>query len=478
MRPLIYFPILSISSIREFITLPKQKAESKLNQLNSFSTTEINVKKALWIIIIVAILLRVLSALYQGNIVEPLPGTFDQISYHALAQRVVDGVGFSFDANHWPATRAGEPTAHWSFLYTLYLAGIYSLFGVQPLVARLLQAVLVGILHSWFVYRIGKAVFGKLTGLIAAGLSAIYIYFFYYAGALMTEPFYFVGILWTFDVALRLARMNEKGDDSSEFQPTTWRIWVELGLAIGVTMLLRQLFMLFIPFLYLWLLWVLTYTKGSKQQSFRTVLRGLVLSTVVIMLLILPWTYRNYRVFGTFVPLNTNAGYVIFWGNHPIYGTEFVGILPEGGPSYPDLIPPEYLEQNEAELDHTLLKEGLGFITSDPQRYIWLSLSRIKVYFKFWPSSESGTISNIARVSSFGIMLPLMLYGLWQSLGTAWKSTNPERSSAILLIVLFMIIYTSIHLLSWALVRYRLPVDLFLLIFAAYGISYWWQSRS
>jgi hypothetical protein len=34
------------------------------------------------------------------------------------------------------------------------------------------------------------------------------------------------------------------------------------------------------------------------------------------------------------------------------------------------------------------------------------------------------------------------------------------------LLYLFVLLYTAIHLLSWALVRYRLPVDSVLLVFA------------
>ena len=36
-------------------------------------------------------------------------------------------------------------TAHWSFLYTLYLTAVYALFGPNPLVARLIQAVAIGV---------------------------------------------------------------------------------------------------------------------------------------------------------------------------------------------------------------------------------------------------------------------------------------------------------------------------------------------
>ena len=49
------------------------------------------------IIIVIAILVRIVSALYLGNQVVELPGTADQISYHTLALRVLDGHGFTFE---------------------------------------------------------------------------------------------------------------------------------------------------------------------------------------------------------------------------------------------------------------------------------------------------------------------------------------------------------------------------------------------
>ena len=106
-------------------------------------------------ILALAVLVRIGASLVQGNIVQPMPGVYDQVSYHALAQRVAGGQGFSFADAHWPATRAEEPTAHWSYLYTLYLSAIYSVFGTQPLIARLLQAISASLLQPWLTWRIG-----------------------------------------------------------------------------------------------------------------------------------------------------------------------------------------------------------------------------------------------------------------------------------------------------------------------------------
>ena len=108
----------------------------------------------------------------MGNTVVELPGIFDQVSYHNLALRVTEGYGFSFGELWWPITPANAPTAHWSFLYTLYLSLIYLLFGPHPIVARVLQAIIVGILHPYIVYRIGEKLFTKTIGLVAAAITS------------------------------------------------------------------------------------------------------------------------------------------------------------------------------------------------------------------------------------------------------------------------------------------------------------------
>jgi len=440
-------------------------------------------RRWLIIILVVAISLRVAAAFALGDHVGPLPGTYDQVSYDRLAQRLLDGHGFTFDKLWWPYTQAGEPTAHWSYLYTLYLAGVYSLVGYHPLVARLIQAVLVGALMPWLVYRLTYGHFGRQVGLVASGVMACYTYFVYYAATLMTENFYITGILLVLNIAGRLGQAGES-------PPAARQQGLFLGLSLAVTVLLRQLFLLFIPVLFLWLLWrSYRYQTSSPQHdliaqknealegsAFRerglaTYLRNkpvvhmtgiLLTSTLVLLLAIAPWTVRNALVFDRFVLLNTNAGFAFYWSNHPIHGQNFPANLPDWD-SYIRLIPPELLSLDEAELDQALLKRGLGFIRDDPRRYLMLSISRIDEYFMFWPSTESSLISNVSRVFSFGLLWPLMAYGLISHVRRSF-------SSEILILYLFIIIYTAIHLLSWALIRYRLPIDAVLIIFAGAAV--------
>ncbi len=431
------------------------------------------------IILLVSVILRIGAAIYLGNSVVELPGAADQISYHNLALRVVAGHGFSFAEAWWPVTAAGAPTAHWSFIYTFYLAAVYAVAGSNPLVARLIQAVLVGLLQPYLAYRLaamaaqsafrvkGQKTAGMLVSvsflarvpLLAAGVTAVYIYFIFYAATLMTEAIFITLLMAGLVLAVSLVE-----------RPTQRRYYLTaaaLGLVLSLTVLLRQLFLLFIPFIFLWLLII----AWKQRQAVRAVI-AISIVMVILILSILPFTIYNYTRFNSFVLLNTNAGYAFFWANHPIHGTHFIPAS-EMGNAYGKLIPTDLLGLDEAALDRALLERGLQFIVDDPGRYVRLSLSRIPAYFKFWPDAASGTISNISRVGSFGLFLPFILVGLFRPLvnWSARKLTFSRPSSTVTLLYLFILVYTGIHVLSWSLVRYRLPVDAVFIIFAAFALA-------
>lgn len=406
--------------------------------------------------IVISVLLRLGAAFYLGNEVVELPGTADQLSYHNLALRVLEGYGFTFGENWWPATPANAPTAHWSYLYTAYLVLVYGLIGPYPLAARLIQAIVTGVLQPYLAYHLGAHLFGRIVGLATAAITAGYAYFIYYSANLMTESFYIVAILASLYLGILLAGSSGEQGDSR----LRWKHGLMLGLTLVVAVLLRQLFLLFIPFFFLWVGWA---SRGRQIKS-------LVIASTVIIACILPFTAFNFTRFGRFVLLNTNAGFAFFWGNHPIYGTKFEPILPPELGSYHSLIPRELLHLDEAALDQALLRRGIQFILDDPLRYGLLSLSRIPPYFAFWPSSDSGDLSNVARVASFGIFWPFMLYGLLRSLLCMRTAPLLRPPSPLLLLLLFVTIYSGIHILTWTLIRYRLPVDAIMVIFAGLAI--------
>jgi hypothetical protein len=421
-------------------------------------------KQVLTAILVLGVATRIASAFYQGNHVSALPGVADQISYHTLAVRVLEGHGFTFGSGWWPATPAGQPTAHWSYLYVLFLAGVYAVFGTNPLAARIVQAVAAGILQPLLTWRIGARLFGPTTGLTAAALSCSYAYFVFYGGALMTEPLYVVALLWVVDFSTLLMRPN-----NGERNPQGFRTWVELGLALACASLLRQITLLLAPAI----LAFVTYRAakiGRKAGHVLPIVARACVAGAVVVVCIIPWTIRNYMAFGQVVLLNTNAGFAFFWGNHPIHGTHFIPLLPAAGPSYGALIPNELRTLNEAAMDRALLRRGLDFVRKDPARYARLSASRFAEYLKFWPEEASSAASNYARTLSFGVCLPFFISGVLLAVFHHAAGGYPRDPFGIALPIAVATVYSAFYLLTWTLVRYRLPVDALLMPFAGWSM--------
>ena len=408
-------------------------------------------------ILALSVLLRLAVALYLGNVVDAPELLTDQRSYHALGARLAAGYGFTFPDNWYPFTAAGEPTSHWSFLYSLVVAAVYALAGPQILAMRLVQAVLGGLLLPWMVYRLAKALFSGPGGendhaagtiaLVAAFVAAVYPYFVLYSATLMTETFFLITLLWSLERGLALANRLRAGEAKG-----LWRLGLALGVSLGLATLLRQSILPWVPVLFLYLLWL-----GWRSGRLRAAVGALALVGLILIGFIAPFTVRNTLVYDEFLLLNSNAGYAMYSAQHPMHGTNFrefdAAPLPEGMWGRP-----------EPEMDRALMQQGIQFVLDNPGRYQLLSLSRVRAFFEFWPTPDTTLLHNIGRTASFGLLLPFLLYGLVLAIG------RPGFVKRNTLLFLFAGFYTVLHLLTWAMVRYRLPVDAVLIPLAALAV--------
>jgi hypothetical protein len=410
----------------------------------------------IWIaILIFSVITRLGLALYYGNWV---PTEHDDYSYSTLGLRLATGHGYTFDRNWYPFTLAETPTAHWSFLYTAFIAAIYALVGFQPVAVRVVTAVLGGILLPWMTARLTRCLFPNRswTPLIAALVTAGYAFFILYAARIMTETFYIITLLWSFERALTLS------EDFTAGRPG-WGAALGLGVSLGLTALFRQAVLPWVPVLFVWLLW--RAWRANARDFIRLQLPALVLAGMMLLAFILPWTYRNYRVYGDFLLLNSNTGYAMYSAQHPMHGTSFQAF--EAAP-----LPDELWGQvsNEAEWDRALMRRGIAFILEDPGRYLRLSLSRVADYFEFWPTDTS-LLNNVGRLLSFTLYLPFMLYGFYLGGRMQYTPALPCLERPTTLLFLFMIFYSLLHIFTWAMSRYRLPVDAVAMPFVALALE-------
>jgi hypothetical protein len=411
---------------------------------NSIGRPTNSARRYLLCILVVSVLLRLAVAFYLG---DSTPPGKDETSYSVLAWRLATGHGYSFPQGWYPFAQADVHTAHWSFLLVGAIAVVYSVAGFHPLAFRLFSAVSGGILLPWMAYRLSRRVLPERSdvALATAALSAAYAYFALYAAQLMTETFYIVTVLWLTERAYAVR------DELRANRHPGLVLLLGFGVSLGLATLLRQAILPWIVVLF-----GLIALEAVRAGNWRAVLVSVGLPGVVLALHILPFSYLNFRAYDDFLLLNSNTGYAMYSAQHPMHGTEFQAFTAALLPT--DIEP---LPANEAQWDRALMRRGIQFILAEPGRYAMLSVSRLGDYFKFWPTDESSTLFNLGRALSFGVYLPFIAAGLWIS---------RRYGQRLAWLYMFVALYSLLHVLTWAMIRYRLPVDAILLVFAGLAV--------
>lgn len=93
------------------------------------------------------------------------------------------------------------------------------------------------------------------------------------------------------------------------------------GLVLGSTALFNPRVLAFVPLAMLWLLWRAT---GQRKET----LAYIAAVAVTMIVVLLPWTYRNYVTFERILPVKGNFGQNFWQGNNPYVVTVGVHISP------------------------------------------------------------------------------------------------------------------------------------------------------
>lgn len=202
--------------------------------------------------------------------------------------------------------------------YPFFLALLY-FFSPTFLAAKLANVVL-GDLWIFCIYLLGRRYFSERVGLCAALLTAIFPPAVGYTSILATEI-----LAVTLLLLILCAHAYRWGGRWNPF-------W--LGLLMGFLSLVKPYFFVF-PLLYALLLWW-QWREGGENESkgmggsyfsrcrqnlgpfLRHVGWPVVTAALAMVLLISPWTVRNYLVFHRFVPISTNGDFVLYINNNEL----------------------------------------------------------------------------------------------------------------------------------------------------------------
>jgi 4-amino-4-deoxy-L-arabinose transferase-like glycosyltransferase len=340
-----------------------------------------------------------------------------------IAWSVVSGFGYGSPwANTLPTLTAQQPP-----VYPYLLAGIFELAGAYSYlslwIAVGLNAV-ISALTAVLILRIGKQIFGVSTGVLAAWIWSCWIY-----EAVVSVR------LWESSLSALLLAVGlwMLPKLAGSLRPLLWLIF---GALAGVAALTNTTLLSLFPFFWLWL-WV-SYRRHGLSCA-----RRLVFSVAVCLLVLLPWTMRNYATFHRILPIRDNFGLELWLGNHE-------GVTHVFDKDFPILDPTEYNRLGEIRFMEAKRDIALEFIGRNPGTFLRLSARHC---FQFWSLPEGSAWLGLSLLAWIGTALALRKKGL-------------DAVPYALAVLVFPLVFYVTHAFS----SYRHPIEPVILLLAAYAM--------
>jgi 4-amino-4-deoxy-L-arabinose transferase-like glycosyltransferase len=369
----------------------------------------------------------------------------DALDYDRLAHSLIDGRGY--------VNARGEPSSFRPPLYPAFVAAGYALSGGAVQGVRFLQATLdVGTVA--LTYLIGRWLFGRGPGLLAALLLSLNLGTVAATGQLLSETFFTFLLMATVAVTVRwLWAMREGRVHAVIF------LGIGAGVLLGAGTLIRGIFLLYTVPLTVVAIW--TRWAGEPASDWvplapalrKATLRAILVVPLTFVLVLTPWTFRNYRVHGTFVPVTTQLGLMLYASYNPREGV--FGLNPS------DEITAAAERLSEPEASAALVRATLDLIHASPGKA--LRLEALKVLY-FWAPLDWEILPF------YGAFNPTYAFiAIWSLFYVALRLPR-ETSSPTWPAWLPILYFFGTALLFIGSPRYRLPVEPLLALFAATGL--------
>ena len=399
-----------------------------------------------WVILVLALLVRLAAIIWIDLSTDALVIAFPHAGipspsgeFADLARNLLAGRGFSL----FVVQGRLLPSAYMPPAYAYFLAGIFFLFGdnaVGYVVVQLLN-VLLGALLCVVVAQMGRSLFGKLVGVLAGILTAGFPTLVFVVTQAHPVTMY-VLLNCTLLLLLLSARPESR-----------LRTGLLAGILSGILALFRPDTIAYLPVILLWL--ILTTPK------IRSGVRNAILFISCFLLVVLPWTVRNYQVFGRLIPITSPGGFNLWRGQNEM--TTGSGRGPGSGWVTPEIqskidkLPPT--DDWEIRRDNIYREAALRSIRENPQRSLEL-VPRKLFYYWILNAGDSRTREPIYWLPWF-LLIPFFLVGL-----VASARYGPGHW----LLWGCLLVASGLASIFVVLSRYRLFTDPLVLILAALGL--------
>jgi len=413
---------------------------------------EQNLRTRWWVLLAVFIL--ALGA--RLELVRRLPSNdtvFEDRPYREYAQNLAAGRGFWMPNPYGKELGIDRVYAFRSPLFPLLWGCVYNVTRGAYWPIRTAHAVL-GALACLIAVFIAREIAPGRRGAILAGLlCALYPPLIWHSVHLMTEPLFIFFSAMCIYALLRFRRTAR------------WRWLLLAGLAAGLGALSRSMLVGFLPVMALWLWWVCG--RGKKA-----ILRAAVF-TAVVTLVMAPWIIRNALLLHAFVPTTTDAGHGIYVANNERSLADPRGFHKPHDWGF--LLQPGEERISEVEAYRRLTRLGQRYLLGHPTVAARLMANRFVTFWRFYPNPRFITDRRkiVVYAGSYVPLFLLMLPGVW-----LLHRRAGERLPALLLVDLLVGYTVVIHTAVLAMLRYRVPLMPFLLIFSAAAIAWLWEKAA
>ncbi len=372
------------------------------------------------------VVLRVLYTVF----VAPWPPEVsdDQVFFNLMPRLLADGHGFIqpqlFLAGETRVTAAHPP------FYSVLLAGPAAL-GLDHQLFQRLTGTVFGAGTIVAIAYIARRLAGNRSALIAAALAAVYPILITADGALMAESLFGLLVAGALLLGYRL------------FDSPSLGLAVAIGALVGVAALTRGEALLLLPLIFLPTL--------RRPGGLRTAL----VAGLAMVVVLAPWTIRNFVVFDRPVLVSTDAGAVIGGANcETTYYGENIG----GWNIFCDRPWPGH---NEAEETSRQFRDGVSYAADNPLRLPVVAavrLARAWSFFLPWQTNpgRSELVQNIGVVMYF-LLLPL---------GVAGFFILRRRGVSTWLVMVPVLQVCIMAVLIYGFLRFRHPAEISLVVLA------------
>lgn len=354
----------------------------------------------------------------------------DSGAYDALAQSILQGT-YSYN---------GSPTVLEPPGYPVFLALNYLFFGRNFLAIGIVQS-FIGAVSAVLVAWIGLQLFSKRTGYFAGLLFSFYPHSIFWTGFILTDTLYvFLTLLFlAFAVSYK--------------QSKTYSHLIGAAVALGLALLTRATLL---PFLLIFVvfLWIV-HSKRSQSHAKSPFFIHCAVFAFILLLVLAPWIGRNYAVFGKLIVTDTKSMIAL---------AEAFGPNATGGTGGDSTAGVDYVQYPNAEghdVEHVALYRAdvVQGLTKHPERVV------TRIPHKLWnmwrPNYAGASLrNNLIFVPLYVFMVLFGCIGVW---------LLRKKAMHLFLLYAYLAYHVVLHGVLYGIIRYRLPVEPVMLLFAAEG---------